>query len=268
MTQFPIDDYIAEVQRHLKLRGPARSQALADLRELLEAGLEPGRAADYAANLDAQFGTDQDAFTRLTGIPNSFGRGLGRRLSGTFNPADERLLVPKVLGAGWSVNMGAVAVKLGLLRPDDVDDEVLTSAADHHLTTPRLIASIAVAVAAASAGTLVSGRRAVRLATGKSQTLNVAFGVAMPVLAAALLAASTNQEIPAAQRVTLPGLAADLALLTAGSNLQLTLRPTRQEIVLGSIIAALTTHFALSLAPVRAALTQAWHTQSTQPQGN
>lgn len=39
-----------------------------------------------------------------------------------WNPRDPRLLMPRVFGIGWDVNFGALAVKLGLLRPDDVDD--------------------------------------------------------------------------------------------------------------------------------------------------
>ena len=36
-----------------------------------------------------------------------------------FDPADPALFVPRRFGAGIAVNTGAVAVKLGLLRPDD-----------------------------------------------------------------------------------------------------------------------------------------------------
>ena len=134
-----IDDYVRQVESHLKLRGRARRQALNDLRDALREAAEAvddaiavaGRAQDYAACLDEQFGTSDGRFRTILGAPNSLGRGIGRRMAGTFNPADERLLVPRVFGIGWTINMGAVAVKLGWLRPDDLDDEVLAEAAEH-----------------------------------------------------------------------------------------------------------------------------------------
>lgn len=36
-----------------------------------------------------------------------------------FNTEDRRILVPRLMGAGWTVNFGAVATRLGLLRPED-----------------------------------------------------------------------------------------------------------------------------------------------------
>ncbi|WP_124039041.1 hypothetical protein [Neoactinobaculum massilliense] len=38
---------------------------------------------------------------------------------GLFQPENPSLLVPRTLGAGWDLNVGALAVKLGLIRPDD-----------------------------------------------------------------------------------------------------------------------------------------------------
>lgn len=56
---------------------------------------------------------------RLAGVPvetRALREAVRLRL---FNPEDPRFLVPRLLGAGWSINFGAVAVRLGLLRPDD-----------------------------------------------------------------------------------------------------------------------------------------------------
>lgn len=56
---------------------------------------------------------------RIAGIPLE-GRALNEAVRlRMFNPEDPRLLVPRLLGAGWTVNFGAVAVRLGVLRPDD-----------------------------------------------------------------------------------------------------------------------------------------------------
>jgi len=38
-----------------------------------------------------------------------------------WDPLNPRILVPRVFGVGWDVNFGAVAVRLGLVRPDDED---------------------------------------------------------------------------------------------------------------------------------------------------
>ena len=36
-----------------------------------------------------------------------------------FEPENPNLFVPRAIGIGWDLNIGAVAVRLGLLRPDD-----------------------------------------------------------------------------------------------------------------------------------------------------
>lgn len=36
-----------------------------------------------------------------------------------FNTEDPRILVPRLMGAGWTLNLGALATRLGLLRPED-----------------------------------------------------------------------------------------------------------------------------------------------------
>ncbi|MDC4232793.1 DUF5808 domain-containing protein [Actinomyces sp. B33] len=36
-----------------------------------------------------------------------------------FEPENPRLLVPRTVGVGWDLNFGALAVRLGLIRPDD-----------------------------------------------------------------------------------------------------------------------------------------------------
>jgi len=38
-----------------------------------------------------------------------------------WDPIEPKVLVPRVFGLGWDVNFGAVAVRLGLIRPDDED---------------------------------------------------------------------------------------------------------------------------------------------------
>jgi hypothetical protein len=57
--------------------------------------------------------------------------------------------VPRLLGLGWTVNLGALAVRLGLLRPDDWDDETLDAADPRLLTALRYAPAVWAAVAVA-----------------------------------------------------------------------------------------------------------------------
>lgn len=261
-----IDDYVRQVESHLKLRGRARRQALNDLRDALREAAEAvddaiavaGRAQDYAACLDEQFGTSDGRFRTILGAPNSLGRGIGRRMAGTFNPADERLLVPRVFGIGWTINMGAVAVKLGWLRPDDLDDEVLAEAAEHLMGPAQAAAGAQIGLAAASAVLLWDRRHEVRAETGESQTANLAFSIATPMVCVAILAAATDPKLPADTRVTMPALAAALATLATGASLQSAVHPKGQLIVLGASLAALADMLLLSYLPVRSALKRGW----------
>jgi len=58
-----------------------------------------------------------------------------------------------MFGVGWTVNLGAVAVRMGLLRPDDWDDESLNK------VDPRLLTALQYApVAWAAAAVVISVR--------------------------------------------------------------------------------------------------------------
>lgn len=66
------------------------------------------------------FGKDAEGQARVLGMPVS-GVWLGRSdaaLDG-FEPENPRLFIPRKYGLGWDVNLGAVGVRLGLIRPDD-----------------------------------------------------------------------------------------------------------------------------------------------------
>ena len=107
-----------------------RRAALADLRDLLTEGVDPddlGPAEDYAAALGARRDQEpSETLGRVLGMPVDVrGTTDPHVRSRVFDPSDPRMFVPRVLGAGWRLNYGALAVRLGLLRPDDYDDEVL-----------------------------------------------------------------------------------------------------------------------------------------------
>lgn len=73
-----------------------------------------------ATRPDSAFRTTDDNVRSFFGIPVSCAglRDAGARLR-SFEPENPRLFVPRTLGIGWDLNLGAVAAKLGLIRPDD-----------------------------------------------------------------------------------------------------------------------------------------------------
>jgi hypothetical protein len=73
--------------------------------------------------------------------------GVAARIARTWwNPADERLLVPRALGWGWDLNFGAAAVRLGLIEPD-AEAVPFTATPESAL---RLAAAVPVALAGAT----------------------------------------------------------------------------------------------------------------------
>ncbi len=59
---------------------------------------------------------------RVLGIPYEFRPPTARRIAHRWwNLLDRRVLVPRAWGIGWDINFGAVAVWLGVVRPDDED---------------------------------------------------------------------------------------------------------------------------------------------------
>lgn len=89
--------------------------------------------------------------TRLLGVPIELRGVTNRRVrSRIWDPADPDLVVPRLAGAGWTVNVGAVAVRLGLLRPDDVDDEVLARIPTAATTAARAVPAVVATLTAAA----------------------------------------------------------------------------------------------------------------------
>lgn len=147
----PDASYIADVAAHLgPLPAPERRAALADLRDLLAGGMDPdelGPAEDYAAALGGKpEGEPAETLGHVLGVPVDVRAPTSARVrSRIFDPADSRIVVPRVLGAGWRLNYGALAVRLGLLRPDDYDEEVLAHIPDQVTRVTRALPWIVVA---------------------------------------------------------------------------------------------------------------------------
>ncbi|MDO8848500.1 MAG: DUF1648 domain-containing protein [Coriobacteriia bacterium] len=125
------------------LRSRDRDEALAELQSLLaDDAARVGEAAavyalgdphEYARSIREALGGSggelDDASSqpqgRLLGMPYDFrGASVDRISSRMWNPADPHIFTPRLFGLGWTINFGALAVKLGLLRPDDVGDEL------------------------------------------------------------------------------------------------------------------------------------------------
>lgn len=132
-TSSPVDDYLADVAQHLTIRAPARARALRETREALgeasdavgpaEAVRSFGPASETAARLNTEFADDKP--DTVLGMPVSLDRAnAGGRVRATMDPQGP-LFVPKVYGIGWDLNFGRLARMTRMIRPDDVDADVL-----------------------------------------------------------------------------------------------------------------------------------------------
>lgn len=145
-----MNPYTTEVSRHLTgLRRADRDAALADLAELLAGGVAPedlGTPEEYAAGVREQLGG------RKFRLPGGLIIDRAAR-SRMWAPEDPRLFVPRGFGLGWRVNTGALAVRLGWLRPDDADADVFAAIPAGVRRAQRLapsVLAIATAVGAAA----------------------------------------------------------------------------------------------------------------------
>lgn len=120
------DGSAADVTRVLSELGPpeALARAYGD-------GAEPGpttsgaptsadlTAADVDEGEDLE-GTRSALAGRVLGVPYDFRLPTARRIAHRWwNLLDRRVLVPRAWGIGWDFNLGAIAVGLGIVRPDD-----------------------------------------------------------------------------------------------------------------------------------------------------
>lgn len=165
-----IEQYLAAVRARLSgLRARDRDDALAELESLLREDAERrgeagaiaavGDPEAYASGvMEAFAGTPHDAAEaelqpqgRVLGMPYDFRGASTERVSERlWNPADPRIFMPRLFGVGWTVNFGALAVKLHLIRPDDTGDESFEAA-------PKAVVAVALAIPALlAAGTLAA----------------------------------------------------------------------------------------------------------------
>lgn len=158
----------ADVLTHLTDLTPVdRALVREDLEDLLNAVTEEhgdgdiaahlGSPGEYAARVRDDLATPADINApqrRLLGAPVEFRGPFDASVrSRMWNPADPSIFVPHQFGIGWSVNFGAVAVRLGLIRPDDAGEDVIEAIPDAALAAPRQTGLVALGAAALVAGT-------------------------------------------------------------------------------------------------------------------
>lgn len=126
-------------------RDAVREDLAAYFADNLDASATPADVARLAAGV----GEAQDASgerRRFGDWPVDFTPPTARKVAHRWwNPRDERLFVPRVFGLGWTLNVGAAAVKLGLIEPD-AEDEPFTSTPE-----PAFRAALAVPAALTAA---------------------------------------------------------------------------------------------------------------------
>lgn len=169
-------DYLKTLRTHLQATTPLKGAELEKLlnehhdliTELTTTGAdlaaELGSPNEYAAATAEEFspgepGPDSSKQPQGTflGMPYDF-RGLGNRevRSRIWDPQDPRILQPRLFGLGWTINLGALAVKLGWIRPDDIDADVLAAIPSFAMTTAKAVPAV---LATGTALTLAAGWR-------------------------------------------------------------------------------------------------------------
>jgi hypothetical protein len=125
------EDAVVDLRAHVSDRLQASAGMPEDaVRALTELGRTEALVAAY---LDASPDDDSDGLLpdgvspsgtgRLLGAPYDLrvARSSGRYASRSWNPLDRRVVVPKAVGIGWTINFGALAVRTHLVSPDDED---------------------------------------------------------------------------------------------------------------------------------------------------
>ncbi|MET8579018.1 DUF5808 domain-containing protein [Streptomyces sp. NPDC005012] len=276
--------YLHAVREHLgRLTQGDRRRALVALRaqldEFREAGLDPasvlGSPAEYAAQLVEALSEERpagEARWRLLGLPvETRGPVDAEVRSRVWDPADPRLIVPRLFGLGWRVNLGAFAVRLGLIRPDDMGHDVLEGIPARNLRLARSVPLvIAGATVAATAFTWRSLPRTVasgfgpggraRGRTSRTSVLGMVAIGAVPALWSQRPAVTTEEALVRAATAT------SLAVLSA-SVVAATVADARHAgdrwglLTAGAVPVAALASTGVVLLPLRSGLRHVWRTR-------
>lgn len=277
------DGYLRAVRAHLgRLHRADRRRTLlalsAQLKELAETGGDPvstlGDPATYAAHLLEALLEEppaDNARWRILGFPVETRGPLSAEVrSRTWDPANPRLFVPRLLGIGWSLNLGAVAVRMGLIRQDDIDDDVLTCIPKRDLrlaqVVPMVIAGATATALALTWRTLppnvASGFGIDGIPRGEASRWTLTGAVALGV-GPALWAQPS--DLPIEDRLVRSAIATSLATISAGvvaATIAQAENPGGRWglLMLPTIPVAVGTSLAVIVAPLRSGLRRAWQT--------
>lgn len=284
------EDYLRAVRAHLGRfpradRRRALSALSAQLKELAEVGGDPvtalGDPASYAAHLLDALADESPADSarwRVLGLPvETRGPVSAEVRSRTWDPANPRLFVPRLFGIGWSLNLGAVAVRMGLIRPDDTDDDVLTRIPQRDL---RLAQTVPVVIAGATATALALAWRTLppTVASGfgfsgrprgeaPRWTLIGAF-----VLGVGPALWAQRRDVPTEDRLVRSASATSLSTISAGV-VAATVAQARDPrgrwglLMVAALPVAVTASLAVVVAPLRSGLRRAWRSAAPKPTG-
>lgn len=255
----------ALASRLTHVRASERADTLAEVRGLIDEADRPDSAIrdlGDPARLAQQLLADREPDParpqgELAGVPLDL-RGPSTDLlrARLFGPADPRLFTPHLFGLGWSVNLGAVAVRLGLLRPDDVDEQVEAAIPAATIAVARLT-PLALATALTVLARLGCEPEASAGTDGGALGgVDAWAGEALPWVAAGLAARNSGPGRPAVDRLVWPAAATALVLASgAGLAQRRGASPAAQAAL---ALAAPTAAFGMLVVPVRQGLRRHW----------
>lgn len=187
--------YLADVAPTIEAE--YRDAVVCDLRSYLRDHLDADASPADVAALAEQAGPVADDTDAPADAPAGqrsrawFGGPTAERFRASWwNPTDPRLLTPRVIGLGWDLNFGALAVRAGLIEPDAEDvpfestpDAAFVAALAVPVVTTAALAAASVAVGRRLPATLpshwdITGTPDRRSATGVVLAGNVALAAA------------------------------------------------------------------------------------------
>lgn len=220
------------------LRDDVRDELTTALCEGLDAGSTPEDLAHLVTRLGpvtAEFAdADPDGADsgdprvgRWFGIPFDVRPPTAERIKDAlWDPADPRLLRPRAFGAGWDLNFGAAAVKLGLIEPDAEDEPFANTPHEAFSVGALFPAAMAAAVVAhyAVRGRSLpdrlpnhwdaAGRPDGWVSKGTAAAWDIGLSLAAAGLGAAASASRTNGAGRAGRLAIAAGIAGGVAKLT------------------------------------------------------
>jgi len=115
------EEAMEDLRVHVLERLEGTSAAPADAKRILaELGTSESLAASLAEPLEKEKRSPLSG--RVLGVPYDLRPPTAERVASRWwNPLDPRLFTPRLFGIGWTINFASIAVRLGLIRPDDED---------------------------------------------------------------------------------------------------------------------------------------------------